>query len=225
MHAGGGGGVLVLGDRLQRVAQHAAVHAIPDPEPHRPDAERDEVPGGLAGELQRVERAAALVALRRVAERAAGVIARGGDDLQHDAAQRQRDQREVVAGDLEAKAGIGHHRGEHGGGHQGQRDAEPGAEAGLVPGQRRHVGAHAHEAAVPERGQAEPSHDRPRRVGERPDQDDDQDVQRIGRGVDERQPDQGRAGQPGQHAGHERRAISPWGRMNIITMKNAKAST
>jgi hypothetical protein len=50
-----------------------------------PDAERDQIPRDLVVELQRHQPLAARRAVRRVAERAAGVVARRGDDLQHDA--------------------------------------------------------------------------------------------------------------------------------------------
>ena len=116
--------VLVLRDRLHRVALHAAVDPAPDQQADRPDAERDQVPCHLVVELQRQQRAA-LGALRRVAERAAGLVARGGDDLQHDARQRQRHQREVVAGDAEAKAGIADDHGQRAGADQRDRNADP----------------------------------------------------------------------------------------------------
>jgi hypothetical protein len=68
-------------DCLQGIAQHAAIDEMPETEADDPDGEGDQIPRRFAGELQRVERAAALMALRRVAERAAGVVAGGGDRL------------------------------------------------------------------------------------------------------------------------------------------------
>src|SRR4029079_10084927 len=87
--AGSSSGVLVLGDRLHGVAAHAAVDPAPDQEAEQPDAERDQVPGRLVVELQRPPARAPAGALRRVAERAAGVVARRRDDLKYDARQRQ----------------------------------------------------------------------------------------------------------------------------------------
>ena len=194
--------------------------------PNDPDAERDQVPRRLVVELQR-QQLAALGAVRRVAERAAGPIARRGDDLQHDAGQRQRHQHEIMPGDAEAKAGIGDHERQRARRHHADGNADPRRDAEMVPQQRRDVGADAHEAAMAERHQAEAAHDRPRGVGERPDQDQHQDVQVIGIAIDERQRDQrGKADGPGDVAGiHERLASRPAGRMNIMTMKKAKAST
>ena len=78
----------------------------------------------------------------------------------------------------------------------------------MVPQQRRDIGADAHEAAMAERHQAEAAHDRPRGVGERPDQDQHQDVQVIGIAIDEGQRDQRcKANGPGGVTGiHERLA-------------------
>jgi hypothetical protein len=67
----------------------------------------------------------------------------------------------------------------------------------MIPQQRRHIGADAHEPAMAQRNQAEAAHHRPRRIGERPDQDQDQDMQMVGIAIDERQRDQRRAGKPG----------------------------
>ena len=160
--------------------------------PHDPDEQRDQIPRRLVVELQR-QQLAALGAVRRVAERTAGVVARRGDDLQHDARQRQRHQHEIMPGDAEAKTGIGDHdsastpAADHADG-----NADPWRHAEMVPQQRRDIGADAHEAAMAERHQAEAAHDRPRGVGERPDQDQHQDVQMIGIAIDEGQRDQRR---------------------------------
>ena len=219
--------VLVLGDRLQRVAQHAAIDAVADEQPHAPDAERDQVPRHLVGELQRVDRTAAVVALRRVAERAAGDVARRGDHLQHDGAQCQRHQCEIVADDAEAEAGPGDDQ---------SRpiatttmaigNADPRREVEIVPQQRGDIGADAHEPAMAERHQAEPPHHRPGRVHGRPDQHDDQQMHRIRLVIDERQrhqaaPDASTA----RSAGHARRASRPCGLANIMAMKKPKANT
>ena len=62
-----------------------------------------------------------------------------------------------------------------------ERNAEPGREAVIVPQQRRHIGADAHEGAVAERDEAEAAHQRPGGVDEGPEQDLDQQMQEIGR--------------------------------------------
>ena len=188
--------------------------------------ERDQVPRDLVVELQR-QQLAALGAVRRVAERAAGVVARRGDDLQHDARQRQRHQHEIMPGDAKAETGIGDHQRQCARRHHADGNADPWRYAEMIPQQRRDIGADAHEAAMAERHQAEAAHDRPRGVGERPDQDQHQDVQVIGIAIDEGQRDQrGKANGPGGVTGiHERLANRPAGRMNIMTMKKANAST
>ena len=61
------GGVLVLGNRLQRIARHAAIDPMPDHDADRPHRQSDQVPGRLVGELQRPE-VAALGGFRRVAQ-------------------------------------------------------------------------------------------------------------------------------------------------------------
>ena len=168
-----------------------------------------------------------LGAVGRVAQRAAGIVARRGNHLQDNSGQRKRDQHEIMAGDTEAKTGIRHDHRQHGGSDHRDGNAEPWRHAEMVPQQRRHISANAHEAAMPQRDQAEPAHHRPRRIGKRPDQDQDQDVQVVGFAIDERQRDQRRTGNPGHQLTcvHERLANSPAGLMNIMTMKKAKAST
>ena len=93
-----GGGILVLGNRLERLAADAAVDQPPDAEPGQPQHERDAVEIALLGKLQRVPGMAD--GLRREAERAAGDVARGNERQQHDLAERERHQREIVADDL-----------------------------------------------------------------------------------------------------------------------------
>src|ERR1700674_1108900 len=97
----------------------------------------------------------------------------------------------------------------------------------MVPQQSRHVCTDAHESAMTQRNQAEAAHHRPRRIGKRPDQDQDQNMQMIGIAIDERQRDQRCPGDPWTKltCGHERLANSPAGLMNIMTMKKANAST
>ncbi len=75
-------------------------------------------------------------------------------------------------------------------------NAEPRRYAEMVPQQRRDIGADAHKAAMAERDQTEAAHHRPRRVGKRPDQDQDQDVQVVGIAMHEGQRNQRRAGNP-----------------------------
>jgi hypothetical protein len=217
-----------LRDRL-RPARHAAVDPAPDQQADGPHAEGDQVPHRLVVELQG-DQVAARGALGRVAQRAAGPVARRRDDLQDDARQRQRHQHEIVAGDAEAKARIGDDQRQRAGADQGDRNADPRRDVEVVPHQRRDIGADAHEAAMTQRHQAEAAHHRPRGVGERPDQDEDQDVDVIGIAIDERQHDQRHADDRGDepalvHEFHWRLASSPAGRMNIIKMKKAKAST
>src|SRR6266851_5741380 len=132
-----------------------------------------------------------------------------------------------MAGDAEAKARISHDKREHPCRQHARGNADPWRDAEMVPQQRRDIGADAHEAAMPERHQAEAAHDRPRGIGERPDQDQHQDVQVIGVAIDEGQRNQRRySGCPGRGSRvHERLASRPAGRMNIMTMKKAKAST
>ncbi len=125
------------------------------------------------------------------------------------------------------KAGIGDDERQYPRRHHADGNADPRRHAEMVPQQRGDIGADAHEAAMAERHQAEAAHDRPRGIGERPDQDQHQDVQVIGIAIDEGQRDQRcEANAPGGMAGiHERLARRPAGRMNIMTMKKANAST
>src|SRR5258708_786508 len=98
----------------------------------------------------------------------------------------------------------------------------------MLPNPRRDMGARPHTPAMTQRNQAETAHHRPRRIGKRPDQDQDQNVQMVGFAINEGQGDEGRrAGNPGHRLTqvHERLASSPPGLMNIMTMKKAKAST
>src|SRR5258707_8368855 len=97
----------------------------------------------------------------------------------------------------------------------------------MIPQRPRHKGATAHNPAMTQRNQSEAAHHRPRRIGERPDQDLDQDMQMIGIAIDKRQRDQRGAGNPGPEPAwrHERLAKRPAGLMNIMTMKKANAST
>ena len=132
-----------------------------------------------------------------------------------------------MPGDAKAEAGIGDDQRKDTRTNQAQGNADPWRDAQMVPEQRGDVSADAHEATMAERDQAEAAHDRPRGVGERPDQDQHQDVQMIGVAIDEGQRDQRRnSDRPGNLSRiHERLANSPAGRMNIMTMKKAKAST
>ena len=152
-------------------------------------------------------------AVRRIAQRTAGVVAGRGDDLQHDAGQRQRHQHEIMPGDAEAETGIGHHERQHARRQHAHGNADPWRHAEMVPQQRRHIGADAHEAAMPERHQAEAAHDRPRGIGERPDQDQHQDVQMIGIAIDKGQRDQRRdRDRPGSVARFDSLSASPTAR-------------
>ena len=134
--------------------------------------------------------AAALHAFRRVAERAAGDVSAGGGDLQNDRAERQRHQREIMAGDAEARTGIGDQDGQRHGGNHGDRQCPERRDVEVVPQQCGAVGADAHEAAMTERYQPETAHHGPGRIGERPDQHHDHQVHRIRRVIHERQRDQ-----------------------------------
>ena len=117
---------------------------------------------------------------RRHAERAAGDVARRDERQQHDLAQRQRDQREIMADDAQAETRIAdHQRQQPRRAPSPSRDAEPWRDAVEIPQQRRHIGADAQKRAVAERDQAEPAHHRPGRVDKAPDQDLDRDVQEV----------------------------------------------
>jgi hypothetical protein len=97
-----------------------------------PDEQGDEIPRHLVVELQR-QQLAAFGAVRRIAERAAGIVARRGDDLQHDAGQRQRHQHEIMPGDAEAETRIADHDGEQSRRRHRERNADPRRHAEMVP--------------------------------------------------------------------------------------------
>src|SRR3990167_8709932 len=233
--AGGGGGGprrgaprgLVLPDRLERGAGHAAVHPPPDPEPHEPHPERDQVEDSLVGELDRpgVEGAGVL---QREPQRAAGPVALGDDEEADHLAQRQRHEGEVMAHDAEAEAGVAQDQREEDGRPHGQRRGEPGGDAPEVPEERRRVRPHAQKGAVAERDQAEPAHQRPRGAHDAPDQDEDGDVQDVEARRPERQPGEDRQeseAEKGEEPLHSRFPRIPSGRTKIATMKMTKATT
>ena len=99
---------LVLADRLHRRAGHAAVHAPPDPEPEEPGGHAHVVEDALVGELERPEPRGGARGLQAHAERAARPVALGDDQEPDHLAHGERDEAEVVADDLEARARIGH---------------------------------------------------------------------------------------------------------------------
>ena len=105
--ANGGRGVLVLAGGVERIAVHAGIDPQPHVEPQHPQREGDvEGQRPVRLELQRIERDAVAGARRLRAERAARKVAQADDAQPHELGQRQRQQREVVAGDAEAEAGI-----------------------------------------------------------------------------------------------------------------------
>src|SRR5438552_663708 len=224
-----GGRGLVLADRLHRRARHRAVHAVPHPEPQRPQHERSVVEDALVRELHGHQ----AVGARRPhgeAERASRPVALRDDEQAHDLADGEGDEPEVVADHLKARARVGDDHGEGGREHDGGEGAEPRREAEEVPEQRRRVVAEPEEGAVPERDEAEAAHERPRAADERPDEDLDQDVEdvlahaahRDERGGHERREQDADADAAGAHA---RLAKRPPGRTKIMMMKITKAIT
>jgi hypothetical protein len=105
-----------------------------------------------------------------------------------------------------------------------ERDAEPRRHIEIVPQQRRHVGADAHEGAMAERDQPEPPHRRPGGIDEPPQQDLDQQVEKIS-GRDQRQRDQHAQAGDRPYASRLHRRTIPCGRTNMSTMNSMNAST
>ena len=175
--ADGSGGAFILRDGVERGAPLADVDEMPDDDAEHPGHERDSVEVRLLGKLQRVP--GVPDGLRRHAERAAGDVARRDDRQQRDLAQRQRDEREVMADDAQAKARIADDEREKHGDEDADRDAEPGRKAGIVPQQGRDIGADTEKRAMAERDEAEFPHERPGRVDEAPKQDLDRDVEHV----------------------------------------------
>ncbi len=225
MDAERGGCLLLLADRLQREPPHALVHPAPDPQAEDPDREHDVEPDDLGGELQPAERgrgAGLQVGVRRRPERAAGLVAQRDDDQARDLGEREGDEREVMADDLEAEARVAdRERGERGGAERGER-AQPRREAEMVPEHHHAVGADAHEGAVPEADEPHPPHQRPARVDVAPEEHEDEQVQRVVADAEERHGGEGR---------HDRREGPhlppriPCGRQNMTAMKKTNAMT
>src|SRR4029453_6477555 len=163
-------------------------------------------------------------------ERAARPVALGDDEEPDHFSHRQRDETEVVADDLEARAGIGHHEGEEHRDQDGDRRARPRRQPEEVPQEHGGVGAHAEEGAVTEGDEAEASHQGPRIADERPQEDLDDDVPdvllRHAEGQRGHQRDREEDDAPDGAPTHQARlAKMPPGRTKISTMKMTKAMT
>jgi hypothetical protein len=194
------------------------------------EAERDVEEHRLVGELQREdgERLAARErGLRRHAERAPRLVAERDDHQSCHLGERKRHEREVMPGDPEAKARVTDQHRDDDCERDAERDADPRRHAEVVPQHRDHVGADPHERAVAERDEPEAPHQRPAGVDEAPEQDHDQEVQRVLAEAGDRYRGQDRdRDDPGCRTRHHCfPPSSPWGRTNIMTMKNTNAMT
>src|SRR5262245_60828059 len=128
-----------------------------------------------------------------------------------------------MADDFETKTRIADDQAEQRRENDADRDTEPRRHIEIVPQQRRHVGADAHEGAVAERDQAEPPHRRPGGIDESPQQDLDQQMEKIS-GRDEGQREQDAQAGDRPYAPDVHRQTICYGRMKMSTMNSMNAS-